>query len=1786
VILDASGSAVIFLQPALYYVVVRDINGKMIRDLNGIGSAGVGNGSTGTFAIVSNYAALRALTQDYDLIYVLGRSTNLDGGQGFFQQMPSFVADDDGIILVRSTTSYQRQEFNQIDPRWYGVVYNTASDQSVDMVNAITASVFYKLPLNIGIEGAITYLGKNVSFVAGSSAIISGPITGLSTGIQLKFLTGSKLISGSNGCFASNIQPVFEEGICQNLYVSWFTEGSDDSRFSKANQSSIFQYNLILDINVSLVLDLNINSNFAFYPIGGSVITIASNLINISIPNITYSQPLQFINYTSLAYVGTINFGTNYGFFEWFGFVAGTITTLDNSIPGYAGIKTGFVKLFASYYYIKNTGTAWTFTKNLKIIGDPNDNLRTLDINNSINIPNMVIDDCMVTGASTITTIGYINTNDVIVANVVARNSTNTQTINTGAYLPNNVWVGGNHGTVLHSTDLTTWTAASLDVDNILSIAKGPVWLATANSGKIYTSVDGGNTWLYNSLSGNTNQINFVYYANNTYFAIGANGTIFTSSDSISWNNHSISSATFTFKSMTYFNSTYIFVGTAGKIYTSTDLSTYILRAIPSGITGDIYTITNNGITAICAGALNGNYLLSTNGLSWAGYILSGADTIYGSSSDSKNIVLVGSSGLNGCVYQSSSNGYTFQKLITSLTSMTLFGASNSNGSWYFAASSGRVVISSDLTNFKIYNTGSSYDLLTIFEVSPIYALGGQANTLQTSIDGVNWTTVTIDGTIYNINRIRILNGIAWILRDNGSLIYTSDFVNFKTVTTGTSANLFDITYNTSTSKYILTGSAGYMSWIGMASITSPTPTFTVLTALTSNDLHYVVQNGTNYQFIGANTQIVSTDLTNANTTLINYHINGMLIASSLYVQYGNSGLILTSPDKITWTKQTSGTTNNLLCGVVNGSTLVLAGASGTLIYSTNAGVTWTSVSATSNQINSIMFDGTNYLIACSNHSSFYSSNLTTWSTLTSTTGTGNYWSLWKRGSEYNIIGDSGQWFYGTTLGGAFSTRATGVTATLYVGNGNLVVGASGTVLSIASGTVTNYTTNYNITADLIKNSNNVIVDSTGKIWVGSDAGTQMTSGNLTDSVIRNMAYDSTNKIYYAVGDSTYTSTSGYKWSKILTALVGINDVTVSSTTYYVAGNTGLYASSTNGVLWVWLGVDNYTANWYSVNWIQYSGRTYPDTTVTVFVNGSRIILVNGSSISSGSSISMPSLVCNTGNIVNSSILVGITSTGNVNTDNSTIRTISNIGTITDSTLLYQSGNLNGNVLRSSLTFSTTISIPNNITITESNLIKTVLYDPANNPLINFGGSLLTINSSDIEVNGMLLYSENTSANIILNACTNSNNFNFALTNGYAQVTINYSNVAKNSTITTINGVNLTTNGISVGASNYPTSSLTNWNGLPAGTTVSGNTFTTVADTTLSGDPSSLSTFRFAGTDNTFQLLESLGGRLALEIVYPTGYTPDPNSQIVAQLYKPSQSIHSVASPYYIGQANNPITLGNCTPIGINKTAGKVMSYTNVWGGLAKLSTPFGFSTLTLIDNWNDISSLVTGGVLVLPKTSRIVIYSTGLSKIPSGTKITLQIIPVLPTTTSAYNTFFNDYVATIDAYQGVEQQNLQFLSADASGIKAIRKVQSGSGITTDIQYLSFGAQGFPLPHISYTKYAIDSFKTTYTYPTIPSSPLSYYLYTDKSQLYPGITNSTNYVEILLRGFADSAITTQSYGQYYGSGAAVDTAEYIGSGFDTTKQYWYSKPRKHVIENNVWKLVADHDMVNINGILS
>ena len=85
--LSSSGSAVIFLDPIAYRVYITDVNGNMIADLDpwyGPGYSSTGIGGDGTLAIVSSYAAFRALSSDYSAVLILGRSSVADGGQGIF----------------------------------------------------------------------------------------------------------------------------------------------------------------------------------------------------------------------------------------------------------------------------------------------------------------------------------------------------------------------------------------------------------------------------------------------------------------------------------------------------------------------------------------------------------------------------------------------------------------------------------------------------------------------------------------------------------------------------------------------------------------------------------------------------------------------------------------------------------------------------------------------------------------------------------------------------------------------------------------------------------------------------------------------------------------------------------------------------------------------------------------------------------------------------------------------------------------------------------------------------------------------------------------------------------------------------------------------------------------------------------------------------------------------------------------------------------------------------------------------------------------------------------------------------------------------------------------------------------------------------------------------------------------------------------------------------------------------------------------------------------------------
>ncbi|MEN9945715.1 MAG: Endo,4-beta-xylanase precursor, partial [Pseudomonadota bacterium] len=93
-------------------------------------------------------------------------------------------------------------------------------------------------------------------------------------------------------------------------------------------------------------------------------------------------------------------------------------------------------------------------------------------------------------------------------------------------------------------------------------------YIAVGAGGTIVSSTDG-NTW--NKATSNTsNQLNNIIYANNQYIAVGNNGTILSSSDGNNWTSRT-SNVTDNLNAVIYANNQYITVGNNARILTSSD---------------------------------------------------------------------------------------------------------------------------------------------------------------------------------------------------------------------------------------------------------------------------------------------------------------------------------------------------------------------------------------------------------------------------------------------------------------------------------------------------------------------------------------------------------------------------------------------------------------------------------------------------------------------------------------------------------------------------------------------------------------------------------------------------------------------------------------------------------------------------------------------------------------------------------------------------------------------------------------------------------------------------------------------------------------------------------------------------------------------------------------------------------------------------------------------------------------------------------------------------------------
>jgi len=288
--------------------------------------------------------------------------------------------------------------------------------------------------------------------------------------------------------------------------------------------------------------------------------------------------------------------------------------------------------------------------------------------------------------------------------------------------------------------------------------------------------------------------------------------------------------------------------------------------------------------------------------------------------------------------------------------------------------------------------------------------------------------------------------------------------------------------------------------------------------------------------------------------------------SSVSFIAVGASGTLLTSPDAITWTSRTSGTSNNLRSFAYDGSsTGVTVGFSGTILSSTD-GITWTSrTSGTSKNINNVAYGNSKFIAVGDNGTTLYSSDGITWTDWTSSCGANDNESLWDvayGNSTWVAVGDNGSIYTsdessctkrtsGTTVefneliygdstfvaagdngtvltstdGTTWTSRTSGTTNNLYGGAYYNYGGYKGITLVGASGKTLYFTDNYTsltawAAASMTNNLFGFVRGGSTWVYVGS-SGTIYTAGDTSTDVTSRTSgtTESLRRVFYVSGD-------------------------------------------------------------------------------------------------------------------------------------------------------------------------------------------------------------------------------------------------------------------------------------------------------------------------------------------------------------------------------------------------------------------------------------------------------------------------------------------------------------------------------------------------------------------------------------------------------------------------------------------------------------------------------------------
>lgn len=362
VILSASGTQNIFLADGAYRIRIEDQYGAQVAPpIDGVVASNLGpsQGSNITYAWVKLYADLRSLTDTPDVVYVSGRLTEGDGGQGFFQLLTTGTGgllDDDGIILTKDagTHVYKRIFDAAIDPLWYGLSYGIAVNQSTYLNKVIAASVQHNFPALIA---GSTYISQNIAVPANASlSFTDDGFLVAGAAVTVTFADNSHL-SCVGRSFGTYVSPKIGKNVIDVLRLSYMGDTSADARMDKLLLASTdIGQTISVDQSVNILATTWVFPNRTVFENNAIITFSGTGALNVTAQYIE-PIPVQTFAWTTSTY--TADFGGKYLYAEQFGAVG------NGSTDDYAAIKKGLgfggnVQLVDSKTYAINT--SFTFT--------------------------------------------------------------------------------------------------------------------------------------------------------------------------------------------------------------------------------------------------------------------------------------------------------------------------------------------------------------------------------------------------------------------------------------------------------------------------------------------------------------------------------------------------------------------------------------------------------------------------------------------------------------------------------------------------------------------------------------------------------------------------------------------------------------------------------------------------------------------------------------------------------------------------------------------------------------------------------------------------------------------------------------------------------------------------------------------------------------------------------------------------------------------------------------------------------------------------------------------------------------------------------------------------------------------------------------------------------------------------------------------------------------------------------------------------------------------------------